>query len=218
MVVRSTNKEKILNALSLAELCDDCLSSTTGVRPRQAVNITCRALSNDLLTVRHFGKCNHCHKAKIVNSLSREYSPSDLIATRHVVSGDTKPWYWEGNVQNKVVEFLDRHGFTIRSAANTASKESGKDIVCTTPSGNELWISVKGYPESSANTQARHWFSQAIFDLILYRGEDPNAELALAFPDGFVTYTKLLPRVMWLKQTNPFKVYWVSENGTLRIE
>ena len=213
-----TNKEKILNALKLAELCVDCLSSATGIRPRQAVNITCRALSNDLLTVRHFGKCNHCHKAKIVNFFSKKYSPSDSLATGHVLSGDIKPWYWEGNVQNKVVEFLDKHGFTIRSTANTASKESGKDIVCTTPGGNELWISVKGYPESSANTQARHWFSQAIFDLILYRGEDPNAELALAFPDGFVTYLKLLPRVMWLKQTIPFKVYWISENGTLRIE
>lgn len=106
----------------------------------------------------------------------------------------------------------------IRSVADTASRAPGKDIVAITPNGNELWISVKGYPEKSPNVQARHWFSGSVFDLILYHGENPNITLALALPDGFITYANLVPRVNWLKQTMPFEIFWVSEDGNVRKE
>lgn len=214
-----SNRDIILATIAQAELCDDCLSVSSGVRPRQSVNIVCRKLSDESTILRHFGKCSHCHKAKIVNRPFSESAVSETFAiSQSAVSKESKPWYWEGNIQNQVIEFLAKNNFSISSSADTASRESGKDIVCTTPSGNELWVSVKGYPESSANTQARHWFSQAIFDLVLYRGENSNVELALAFPDDFVTYANLLPRVIWLKQTIPFKVFWVSKDGTVRIE
>jgi hypothetical protein len=39
--------------------------------------------------------------------------------------------------------------------------------------GKALWVSVKDYPRATAKTnplvQARHWFKQAIFDMIEYR-------------------------------------------------
>jgi len=90
--------------------------------------------------------------------------------------------------------------------------------VAVAPDGSELWVSVKGYPEKSPNVQARHWFSGAVFDLLLYRGQDPSAKLALALPQGFATYTNLLPRIDWLKQMMQFQVFWVSEDGTVRVE
>jgi len=117
---------------------------------------------------------------------------------------NTYSWYWEGNVQARVVSYLAYNGYTIQNVANTASREAGKDIVAVAPDGNELWVSVKGYPEKSPNVQARHWFSGAVFDLLLYRGQDPSAKLALVLPEGFVTYTNLLPSIDWLKRTMIF--------------
>ena len=104
------------------------------------------------------------------------------------------------------------------SIANTASRESGKDIEAITPNGKTLWVSVKGWPEKSQNTQARHWFSQGLFDIILYRDESKDVELALAFPDGFPTYNNLAKRVRWFQELAKFKIFWVSENGSVRSE
>ncbi len=130
----------------------------------------------------------------------------------------TDAWYWEGNVQARVVSYLVYAGYAVRNVANTASREVGKDIVAVSPDGRELWVSAKGYPEKSRNVQARHWFSGALFDLVLYRGESTDAKLALALPDGFATYANFLPRVDWLKKAMNFEVFCVSEDGSVRVE
>lgn len=76
----------------------------------------------------------------------------------------------------------------------------------------------KGYPDKSQHVQARHCFSSALFDLVLYRGESSTAKLVLALLEGFTTYANLYPRIEWLKQTLPFEIYWISENGNVRVE
>jgi hypothetical protein len=211
------NRDQILSALKNAELCDDCLSTSSKVYPRQTVNVICRSLSEASLIHRHNGKCNHCNKVKIVNLLrdgvELKFAPQTVTP-----STDTKSWYWEGNVQSQVVSFLAKNEYKIISVADTASRVPGKDIIALDPKGIELWVSVKGFPEKSSTVQARHWFSGAVFDLLLYRGENQNVKLAIAFPDGFVTYTNLLPRIDWIKQLMPFEVFWVAENGSVRVE
>lgn len=102
--------------------------------------------------------------------------------------------------------------------ADTESRAPGKDIIALSPDGRELWVSVKGFPENSPNTQARHWFSGAVFDLILYHGENPDVTLALGLPDGFPTYKGLPPRVKWLQESMPFRIYWVAESGRVSVE
>jgi hypothetical protein len=124
----------------------------------------------------------------------------------------------EGNIQGRVVKHLVQLDYTIRSVADTASRTSGKDIIAISRENKELWVSVKGYPEKSSNIQARHWFSGALFDLILYHGENPKVQLGIAFPDGFVTYTNLLPRVKWFKEHLAILVFWVAEDGSVREE
>ncbi len=217
-----TNKDRILSVMTTQEICDDCLSDQSGVRPRQTVYSICRTLSQESVITRNQGKCNLCRKPKLVSLLlSNQSSKKEVASSSLDVNNEpsqTTDWFWEGNVQAKVVGYLVKNGYDIRSVSDTASRAPGKDIVAITPDGNELWISVKGYPEKSPNVQARHWFSQAVFDLVLYRGEGPNVKLALALPDGFVTYLNLLPRINWLKQTTPFQVFWVSEDGKVRRE
>jgi hypothetical protein len=218
-----TNKDRILSVLTTKEICDDCLSDLSGVRPRQTVYSVCRLLSNESLILRNNGKCDRCRKVKLVSQLlvnqstnKKEVEPSSQVIESDLAS--TANWSWEGNVQAKVVGYLIKNGYEIRSVADTAARTAGKDIVAVSKDDNELWVSVKGYPEKSSNVQARHWFSGAVFDLVLYRGENPKVKLALAFPDGYATYLNLLPRINWLKETIPFEVFWVSNNGTVRRE
>jgi hypothetical protein len=127
-------------------------------------------------------------------------------------------WYWEGHVQSKIVKFLQATGVSVQSQADTASREQGKDIVAIDMDGTTLWISVKGFPENSPNTQARHWFAGALLDLALYRAESEKPRLALGFPAGFSTYENLVKRT---KATLAFlgcHVFWVSENGEVTRE
>lgn len=103
-----------------------------------------------------------------------------------------------------LVSELDNRGYRIKSVANTESRSSGKEIVAESPEGSTLWVTVKGYPENSQYTQARHWFSQAMFDIILYRQESTKNMLAVAFAEGFATYQNLASRVTWFQNNCNF--------------
>ncbi|WP_042198096.1 hypothetical protein [Paenibacillus camerounensis] len=214
-----SNKQKVMFSLLHAELCDDCLSVSANVFPRQTVYTICRSLFNNSEIHRHHGICDHCHKAKTTNHLSD--LSANIIAheiPKPPVEVTVRPWYWEGHIQSKVVNHLVLNGYTIRSVADTEARTSGKDIIAKSQDGKELWISVKGYPEKIKHIQARHWFSGAVFDLILYHGENSDATLGIALPDGFSTFKNLLPRIKWLKDAMSFRIYWVDENGHVRTE
>ena len=151
--------------------------------------------SEPSLVHRYRGICDHCHKTKTTNRLLNGNELRSVeVSIPSPTESTTQPWYWEGNVQSKVVNYLVLNGHTIRSVADTASRTTGKDIIASIDD-NELWISVKGYPEKSHHVQARHWFSGALFDLILYHGENPEVRLGIALPDGFTTYGNLVPRI-----------------------
>jgi hypothetical protein len=129
-----------------------------------------------------------------------------------------RTWCWEGRIQDRIVEYLRSRGFEITGTANTHVRESGKDIQAKSSDGAILWISVKGYPEKSSYTQARHWFAELLFDLILYRAESADAQLGIGLPYGFTTYRNLAARIDWFKQSLPFQFYWVHEDGTVTTE
>ncbi|EFM09506.1 hypothetical protein PaecuDRAFT_3553 [Paenibacillus curdlanolyticus YK9] len=214
-----TNKERVIATLSNLELCDDCLSVASSVAPRQTVYSICRSLFEEAYIFRHHGICEHCHKAKTTNQLQNKRNHLEEMPKPELkIDSSTKPWFWEGNVQSHVVSYLAKNSYKIRSIADTASRTAGKDIIALSPEGKEIWISVKGYPEKSSNVQARHWFSSALFDLILYYGENPQVQLGIALPKDFTTYANLLPRVGWLKAQMQFNVFWVSAEGTVTVE
>ena len=50
-------------------MCDDCLSSSSVVRPRQTVNINCRELENEGSLRRQKELCPKCQKEKIINKI-----------------------------------------------------------------------------------------------------------------------------------------------------
>lgn len=105
-----------------------------------------------------------------------------------------------------------RDRYRIGRSANTASREQGIDIEAESD-GRLLWVSVKGFPTLSPHVQARHWFAGAVLDLVLYREQRKDVNLALGLPSGFKTHANLAARVTWLRASTPFLISWVDERG-----
>jgi len=133
------------------------------------------------------------------------------------IEGENQHWYWEGNVQARLVSWLQDNGYIIIETADTKSRSKGVDIKANDSQGRTLWISVKGYPDTKRpQTQARHHFAEALFDMILYRGKSNLVCLAIGLPAGFVTYKNLVKKVArFRKEIFPFDIYWVSEDGSV---
>jgi hypothetical protein len=218
--MKLTNRQRILSALDQdgRRLCDDCLAMKAGLPARQIAWQICTGLhvEGGIERARH-GLCECCGKAKICNrrDVQRNLESVSLPATCQ--STTERQWFWEGNVQARLVDWLRQEGWLICSTADTAAKTPGVDIIAKRDV-SELWVSVKGYPEKSAPVQAGHWFAGAIFDLIRYRGRRPDLDLAIALPDEFTRYLNLAPQVMWLRQAMPFRIFWIRQDGTVRSE
>ncbi len=230
---------RIVDALkSQGALCDDCLSEATSITPRQSINVNCRSLQSGKLLARPREDCARCGRVKIVNRLVGHSEPktnlevataqptgavtpkSGNVPEQPILEGEAsdRPWYWEGNVQKRIVQFLIAKGQRVASHADTSTREQGKDIVAENGDGRALWITVKGFPEKSQHTQARHWFAGALLDLARYRDEDGNAVLAMGLPRGFKTYEGLISRTDAVRVFLGYRVYWVKADGSVICE
>jgi len=219
--MRMTNKQKARLFIfeNKYKICDDCLTKELNFSQRQTVYQVCTQLARDEEIFRGKDLCYLCKRYKKTNwnrQNLHEYSKARLQIREEIETQDD--WCWEGNIQTNLVTWLAKNGYRIQSVAHTALRTRGKDIVALDLDGRELWVSVKGYPQKSTHTQARHWYSQAIFDLILYRDESLKVSLGIGLPDGFSTYLNLSKKVDWLKTNLPFQFYWVSQTGKVRIE
>ena len=196
---------------------DDALAEALQLKHRQQANSRCRQLAKDGLVERR-------RMARKIHNFwlgAGEAGPDDISQAelRHAVSGST-PWFWEGNVQGAVVQYLAERDSIIQSVADTASRQRGKDIVAER-NGKRLWITVKGYPRGTErtppSTQAGHWFKQAVFDIIEYRGESIVAQLGMALPD-FPRYRSLAAKTEWFRPVAGFTYYWVQRSGRVVLE
>lgn len=131
-----------------------------------------------------------------------------------------EPWFWEGNVQAAVLEYLTKQGYSIVRYADTAKREQGKDIEACRDS-ECLWVTVKGYPKGTPkthpSTQAAHWFKKALYDIVAWRGESEKAELSIALPE-YPRYRNLAGKIAWLRPVARFSFSWVGEDGSVEVE
>lgn len=190
---------------------DDELAAALGLKQRQTANIVCRRFAEQNLIQRQpVG-------GKIRNYGLGQTLPSPKIA---VAETEDRLWSWEGYVQEHVVRYLVDQGYTILHTANTATHERGKDIVAQKEE-RILWVSVKGYQRDTLRTpatlQAGHFFKDALFDMLAWRGVSDTADLALALPN-YPRYHTLLAKVAWLLPVVRFSVLWVDESGTVSQE
>ncbi|HEB73778.1 hypothetical protein DRN98_00895 [Methanosarcinales archaeon] len=141
----------------------------------------------------------------------------------------TQDWFWEGNIQEKIANYMEiTEGFKVTEKANTESKKQGPDIKGE-KDGKYRIVAIKGYPSdkytanfpggkkgekkrTNPNTQARHWFSEALVEILLRKCSDPNIEIALGFP-YFKVYENLVERITWLRSKVGISCYFVKEAG-----
>jgi len=200
---------------------DDMLARNLNLSARQQANSRCRKLEAEGLVERRKvrGKIhNFWVGGEGRGAIAKKHSTARKKETEKTDYHEA--WYWEGNVQAVVVGFLAGQRIRVMSVADTASRQRGKDIEAV-KDGKPVWVSVKGYPrgteKTNPTTQASHWFKQAVFDILEYRGEDSSVELGLALPD-FPRYRDLAARITWLQPLANFTYYWVQESGEVKEE
>ncbi len=128
-----------------------------------------------------------------------------------------RPWFWEGNVQATVVDHLTCDEWCVIRQADTVSREPGKDIELERE-GVRMGGTVKGFPNGTPrtppNTQARHWFTAALFDVILWRETDAGVRIGLALPN-MPTYRRQASRTTWFQRAANFTFLWVDETAVV---
>ena len=220
-----TNKEKLIDYLrknANYAFCDDCLAKRTEISYRQQINSLCKQIEADGLVLRERGICHLCHDTKLVNTIKKDATKGTNYKSdpfQEKPSNTKKPWFWEGNVQSAIIRWLKDHGHRILSTADTAARSKGVDIVAKNPAGKSLWITIKGYPENKDATQARHYFAEAIFDLVLYKSKSDCVDLAIGLPAGFPTYSNLAREIEKVRcERLPFDIFWVYEDGKVLLD
>jgi hypothetical protein len=235
-----TNAQRILTALAGAgaPLCDDCLSDSASVSPRQQVfQIATRLAADGLITRSRERICQRCGRGKTTSLAqpngepevpqlpSREQKHDVPITVAHAPA--EWPWSWEGNIQDALRVFLEGQDWTVTRMANTASKEVGIDLAAVI-ADRELLVEVKGYPlttyahgnrrgerkPTQPTSQAREWFAHALRSMMLLLGKYPKAEVALCFPD-FPTYRRLLDAIRGSLEILGVGVYIVGSAGSV---
>jgi hypothetical protein len=217
-----TIKQRIINYLSRHPegIDDDELAKALNLKYRQQPNSRCRQLESEGLVVRRevHGKIHNFWVGGDQPYVQLEPKKTSSPSSPSKIDKDN--WFWEGNLQSVVVKYLASQGYLIRSVADTASRQPGKDIIAE-KGGRAMWVSVKGYPKGTErtrpSTQAGHWFKQVIFDVIEYRGESKEAEIAVALPE-FSRYRALSEKITWFQEAANFVYFWVQENGDIEIE
>jgi len=180
-----------------------------GIKHYSQVNSRCRQLAAEGLVDRRQlpGGIRNYYVG-----VSTAKSPTPVIPNR--------AWYWEGNIQAKVVRHLVLNDHEILRVADTSSREHGRDVVGRL-GDREVWVSVKGRPtgteKTQAATQARSWFHNAFFEMAAWRDEDPKVQLYLALPD-FSTYRALAKRIEGAKVHLGYSMLWVHEDGSVELE
>jgi biotin operon repressor len=147
---------------------DDELARALGLKARQQVNAHCRELEKEGLVIRRHvsGKFHNFWTGQSVAVASSALS---IPQNSQNSLPKSENWFWEGNVQSKVRQYLEARGFYICSVANTASHQQGIDIVAE-KDGKLLWVSVKGYPKGTdkTNPSARQDIgSNRLFSILL---------------------------------------------------
>lgn len=96
------------------------------MKPGQTVYTQCRSLAEAAIVCRQRGYVTSVIE-KTTNRLSAPASIKVFFDTEESAPTLNQSWYWEGNVQSKVVTHLALNGFSIRSVADTSTKVAGKD-------------------------------------------------------------------------------------------
>jgi hypothetical protein len=86
---------------------DDALAAALGMKRRQQANVECRRLAEQNLIDR-----------RQVDGKIRNFATGVTLPVPKAVDTAERPWFWEGHVQDRVVQFLRQQGFDILHTAD----------------------------------------------------------------------------------------------------
>jgi hypothetical protein len=143
------------------------------------------------------------------------------------MSEPPEDWFWEGNIVDALIAHLSREGWTVVSKANTQAKERGIDIHARKDS-TDLLVEAKGYPSkkyrdaaraaevkpTNPTLQAQHWYSHAILKALRLQTHNPDAMIALAFPD-FPRYRTLFDETRGALEKLNVGFFFVRQDGSV---
>jgi hypothetical protein len=224
---RGTNQDRVLETLRLSArpLDDDEIATRVGIQPRQQVNQICRRLQAEGRIDRRPGP-----SGKIVNSLAgREMFDASPPPVRN--RSMDPAWPWEGAVQQSFVAALDLAGWTVTSAADTAVKARGVDVLAE-KGERRLGAEVKGWPGTTyadsrragerkptqPSTQAGHWFAQALMKAMMLLDSHQGHESLVVVPDGHPRYHDLARRTSSGRTAAGIHVIFVAPTLEVRSE
>ena len=137
----------------------------------------------------------------------------------------TEEWFWEGNIQSRLLSHLIAEGYDILRVADTRSREGGTDVIARRDAAL-LHVEVKGWPSSRyrdpakahlakptlAATQARVWFNDAVVHALRLRDAHADDAVAMCLPDQ-PTYRNLLRGVGSSLTACRVGVLFIDERG-----
>lgn len=192
---------------------------------RQALEVaieTSRAAFNTYTARRHLANLGF----EVRGEMQQGHGASDGAGMGGRVEVD-ESWHTEAAVQAAVVAALHEVGWTIRSQANTATKEHGIDVVAERDTVT-VGIEVKGFPSreyvdprragepkrTQPSTQAGHWYAQAILAGMRLRSRHPEYLSVIALPD-FPRYRTLHAETVNSLDAAGIHVWWVTHGGSV---
>ena len=151
------------------------------------------------------------------------------IVSRAATVGDSHERHTEEIVQAAVAKALTTAGWRIVSAADTATRERGVDLVAER-GDSTVGVEVKGYPSrgyadparagelkpTAPSTQAGHWFAQALLAAMRLRGRQPDWRSAIALPD-LPRYRNLHSETAASFEAAKIEVWWVQDSGSVDL-
>jgi Holliday junction resolvase-like predicted endonuclease len=130
-------------------------------------------------------------------------------------------------VQSALITALVIEGWRILSAANTATKEHGIDVVAAR-GGQTVGVEVKGFPSrryadparatetkrTTPSTHAVHWNAQAVHAPMRQRRKEPAWRTVIVLPD-FPRYRELHSQTAGSLDAAQIEVWWIDQTGAL---
>lgn len=154
-------------------------------------------------------------------------SENTTAADRPSERDEQSEWHTEAQVQSALITALVVEGWRVLSAANTATKEHGIDVVAGRD-GQTVGVEVKGFPSrryadpsratetkrTTPSTQAAHWYAQAVLAAMRLRSKEPTWRSVIVLPD-FPRYRDLYSQTAGSLAAAQIEVWWIDQLGAL---
>ena len=136
-------------------------------------------------------------------------------------------WYSEEFIYSSVVKYLKENGYKVQKESRLKDADKPGMIITASKFFKKEIIEVKGFPHYYPNqlhtitpkaTQAKSWFTEALFSSFANFSSFENAEVAMALPN-VGRYQAIIKNLNDYFTANDlyFRIYMVNEDGNVEV-